>query len=135
MRDMDWSRTKLGPVETWPQSLRTAVGIMLSSRYAMFVWWGRALANLYNDAYRPFLGKKHPGALGQSAQRCLGGDLGSDRPADRAVLERGESTFDEGLLLLMERYGYLGGDLLHLLLQPDPRRRRRRRRHLLRGHR
>ena len=48
--------------------MRTAVGIILSSRYGMFVWWGRQLINLYNDAYRPFLGKKHPDALGQSAR-------------------------------------------------------------------
>jgi hypothetical protein len=68
MRVTDWAHTPLGAPDCWPISLRTAVGIMLSSRYAMFVWWGRHLANLYNDAYRPFLGKKHPNALGQSAR-------------------------------------------------------------------
>ncbi|MGA7865120.1 MAG: hypothetical protein WCA23_14210 [Stellaceae bacterium] len=60
IRAADWTRTPLGPPESWPISLRTAVGIMLSSRYAMFVWWGRQLTNLYYDAYRPFLGEKHP---------------------------------------------------------------------------
>jgi PAS domain S-box-containing protein len=106
MRDMDWSRTKLGPVETWPQSLRTAVGIMLSSRYAMFVWWGRDLVNLYNNSYRPFLGKKHPGAVGQSARDVWAEIWDLIGPRTAAVLERGESTFDEGLLLVMERYGF-----------------------------
>jgi PAS domain S-box-containing protein len=106
MRAMDWSQTPLGPVENWPQSLRTAVGIMLSSRYAMFVWWGRQLINLYNDAYRPFLGKKHPGALGQSAREVWAEIWDLIGPRTEAVLERGESTFDETLLLVMERHGY-----------------------------
>jgi hypothetical protein len=67
MRGLDWSRTPLGAAARWPQSLRTAVEIMLASRFAMFVWWGGELISLYNDAYRPFLGKKHPQALGQPA--------------------------------------------------------------------
>jgi PAS domain S-box-containing protein len=106
MRATDWSHTPIGPVERWPQSLRTAVGIMLSSRYAMFVWWGRPLINLYNDAYRPFLGKKHPSALGQSAREVWAEIWDLIGPRTEAVLERGESTFDETLLLVMERYGY-----------------------------
>ena len=79
MRAMDWTRTPLGPPEYWPISLKTAVGIMMSSRYAMFVWWGRHLSNLYNDAYRPLLGKKHPNALGQHSGDC-------DRPFQLKVI-------------------------------------------------
>jgi signal transduction histidine kinase len=106
MRATDWTRTPLGPAKSWPISLRTAVGIMLSSRYAMFVWWGRELANLYNDAYRPFLGKKHPGALGQSARDVWGEIWDLIGPRTEAVLRRAESTFDEALLLVMDRFGY-----------------------------
>ncbi|HUI14062.1 MAG TPA: ATP-binding protein [Xanthobacteraceae bacterium] len=106
MRAMDWSRTAIGPVALWPQSLRTAVGIMLSSRYAMFVWWGRELTNLYNDAYRPFLGTKHPRSLGQSARDVWAEIWRLIGPRTQAVLDRGESTFDEALLLIMERFGY-----------------------------
>ncbi len=61
----DWSATPLGPAETWPESLRTAVGICLSSQLPMFVWWGPELINIYNDAYAPVLGKRHPDALGR----------------------------------------------------------------------
>ena len=64
MRALDWSQTAVGPVENWPQSLKTAVRIILTSRYAMFVWWGRELVNLYNGPYRTILGIKHPAALG-----------------------------------------------------------------------
>jgi signal transduction histidine kinase/DNA-binding response OmpR family regulator len=105
-RSMDWSRSTLGRADEWPRSLKTAVGLMLSSRYAMFVWWGRELINLYNDAYRPFLGGKHPRALGQSARDVWAEIWDLIGPRTDAVLERGESTFDEALLLIMERYGY-----------------------------
>ena len=65
IRRYDWAQTPLGPLHQWPQSLRTAVSICLHSRYPMFVWWGRELTNLYNDAYISVLGQRHPQALGQ----------------------------------------------------------------------
>src|SRR5436305_13488232 len=67
MREMDWSRTSLGPPELWPRSLKTAVRIMLTSRQPMFVWWGEELVNLYNDAYKAIVGGRHPEALGMPA--------------------------------------------------------------------
>jgi signal transduction histidine kinase len=106
IRRFDWAATPLGPLTAWPQSLRTAVDLMLSSRYAMFVWWGHELINLYNDAYRPFLGGKHPHALGQSARQVWAEIWDLIGPRTEAVLERKESTFDQALLLLMERFGY-----------------------------
>src|SRR5215218_2806039 len=69
MRAMDWSKTALGPVEQWPQSLRSAVSICLGSKFPMLLCWGPELVMLYNDANRPILGKtKHPSALGQRAR-------------------------------------------------------------------
>ena len=103
----DWSQTAVGPMDAWPQSLRTAVRIILTSRYAMFIWWGRELVNLYNDPYRSFLGRKHPAALGKSARDVWAEIWDSIGPRTDAVLLRGESTFDEAFLLLMERHGYL----------------------------
>jgi hypothetical protein len=64
MRSTDWSRTVFGPVDRWPQSLRTAISIMLESRFAMVVAWGPDHRFFYNDRYRPVLGGKHPAALG-----------------------------------------------------------------------
>src|ERR1051326_4936898 len=65
MHAMDWAETPLGPVESWPQSLQTAVSICLASRFPILLWWGPELIMLYNDAYRPMLGTtKHPRALG-----------------------------------------------------------------------
>ncbi len=107
MRALDWSRTPIGPLSGWPQSLKTAVRIILTSRYAMFIWWGRELVNLYNDPYRAFLGTKHPAALGKSAREVWAEIWDQIGPRTDAVLLRGESTYDETLLLLMERHGYV----------------------------
>jgi PAS domain-containing protein len=101
----DWTNTALGALETWPQSLRTAVDIMLRSRSPMFVWWGREFLNLYNDAYRPFLGQKHPAALGRSA-RDVWTEIWDFVGPRGAAVEEGRSTFDEAMLLIMERHGY-----------------------------
>ncbi|MBW4583662.1 ATP-binding protein [Aetokthonos hydrillicola Thurmond2011] len=106
MRSHDWGATSVGPVETWSQSLKTAIRIILGSRYPMFVWWGNGLTNFYNDAYIPVLGKRHPQALGQPA--CvvwaeIWDILGAQA---EAVLTKGQASWNEELLLVMERNGY-----------------------------
>src|ERR1700722_11634721 len=63
-----WSKTALGPVEQWPQALRTCVRIVLDSAYPMNICWGPDYINIYNDAYLPSMGAKHPWALGRSAR-------------------------------------------------------------------
>ena len=68
VRAFDWAGTPLGPIDAWPQSLRIAVDICMHSRFPMFVWWGTPFINIYNDAYVPMLGKRHPEALGRPAQ-------------------------------------------------------------------
>jgi hypothetical protein len=106
MRALDWASTPLGPVEEWPQALKTAVRILLTSRQPMFVWWGDELINLYNDAYKAIVGGKHPEALGQPASvvwREIWDQVG---PRAQAALGGTEGTYDESLLLIMERYGY-----------------------------
>jgi signal transduction histidine kinase len=106
MRAMDWSRTSLGPPEVWPQALRTSVRIMLTSRQPMFVWWGDELINLYNDAYKSIVGGKHPQALGQPASvvwREIWDQVG---PRAKLAMTANEGTYDEALLLIMERNGY-----------------------------
>src|SRR3954471_21611819 len=65
MRALDWSQTPLGPVAQWPQSLRTVVRVLLTSRQPMWLGWGEQLTYLYNDAYLSIIGGKHPWALGQ----------------------------------------------------------------------
>jgi len=81
----DWAATPLGPIEGWPQSLRTAVRIMLSSRFAMWMAWGPELTFFYNDAYREdTLAEKHPWALGQTTRAVWAEILGGHRSSHRA---------------------------------------------------
>jgi PAS domain S-box-containing protein len=106
MRAKAWADTPLGPPELWPQSLRTVIRILLTSRYQMWMGWGDDLSFFYNDAYRPTLGVKHPWALGAPARevwREIWSDIG---PRIEHVLRTGEATWDEALLLLLERSGY-----------------------------
>jgi signal transduction histidine kinase len=93
-------------VAQWPQSLKTAVQIVLGSRYPMFVWWGRTYTNLYNDAYAPMLGGRHPHALGQSAPQVWADVWEVVGPQAADVLYAGRSSWNEERLLIMERYGY-----------------------------
>ncbi len=106
MRTVDWAQTALGPVEAWPQSLRTVVRIMLTSRYAMWMGWGDQLSFFYNDAYRPTLGVKHPWALGQPAQSVWAEIWAVIGPRIETVMQTGEATWDEALRLFLERSGY-----------------------------
>ena len=107
MRDFDWSKTVLGPVENWPASLLTAVRIMLGSRYAMWLGWGDDLVFLYNDAYAKMtLGPKHPSALGRPFREVWSEIWNDLRPRAEKVLRTGEATWDEGLLLFLERQGF-----------------------------
>jgi PAS domain S-box-containing protein len=106
IRQFDWSRTSVGPIDRWPMSLRIAVELCLNSRFPMFVWWGTELINIYNDAYAPLMGSRHPSGLGCSARvlwREAWGDIG---PQTDAVLECGESTWNERRMLMLERNGY-----------------------------
>ena len=106
MREYDWSKTSLGPTQQWPQSLKTAVRIMLTSRQAMFVWWGDELINLYNDAYKAIIGGKHPEALGQPASYVWREIWDQVGPRAESAMLKNEGTYDEALLLIMERNGY-----------------------------
>lgn len=67
IRALDWSRTPLGEPAAWPSALKTLVGLMLVSRQPMFIAWGRGRTWLYNDAFIPIMGDKHPAGLGSHA--------------------------------------------------------------------
>ncbi|GJD39338.1 Sensor histidine kinase RcsC [Methylobacterium bullatum] len=106
MRAKDWSQTPLGPPERWPEALKVALRILLTSRFEMWLGWGPEIAFFYNDAYRPTLGLKHPESLAKPT-KILWAEIWDDIEARiRSVYEDGEATWDRGLLLLLERNGY-----------------------------
>jgi PAS domain S-box-containing protein len=106
IRKKDWSSTPVGAPDTWPQSLRTTVNLLLNSKFPMFVWWGPELTTIYNDAYRPIAGEKHPSLLGKSGKEGwveIWGDLG---PLVERVFS-GTSTWSDDQVLYMNRHGYI----------------------------
>ncbi|WP_293235856.1 SpoIIE family protein phosphatase [Mycolicibacterium sp.] len=104
---VDWAATPLGPPEQWPQSLRTAVSILLSSRFAMWMAWGPDLTFFCNAAYRrDTLGQKYPWALGRPASEVWQEIWTDISPRIDHVLSTGEATWDEALMLIVERSGY-----------------------------
>lgn len=107
MRQQNWAASPLGEVSDWPQSLRTAVSICLSSRFPIILFWGPDLRQFYNDAYRPILGvSKHPQSLGQRACDCWPEIWDAIGPMLNGVLSTGEATWSENLYLPLERNGY-----------------------------
>ncbi len=108
-RRKDWKATQLGPVEEWPQSLRTIIGIILNSKFPMFLWWGPELICLYNDAYRPSLGQKgkHPSILGMKAEDAWPEIWSIIKPLIDQVMNGGEATWSQDQLIPIYRNGII----------------------------
>ncbi len=119
MRTIDWSATSLGAPATWPNSVRTILPMMLRSRFAMRVLWGRDdLLMIYNDAYRPVLGSsKHPGAMGRPVRDSYPELWHVVGPMFQRVLD-GESIALEDTLLPLDRNGYLEESYFTLSYSP-----------------
>ncbi|HEX6746777.1 MAG TPA: PAS domain S-box protein [Longimicrobium sp.] len=105
MQAVDWGATPVGPRHAWPPSLRAAVDMVLGSRFPMVVLWGPELIQLYNDAYVPILGHRHPAALGRPAREFWGEIWDTAGPRFQRVLETGEATWSEDERFLLDRRG------------------------------
>ena len=101
----DWSKTSLGSPETWSQSFRTTLSIMLNSKFPMFLFWGPELICFYNDAYRPSLGNngKHPAILGSRGEDFWQEIWNDIKPIIDNVLAGGEANLNENQLLPIYR--------------------------------
>ena len=107
-RAHDWSATPLGKPESWPQSLRTAVRILLNTNHPMFIWWGPELIQFYNDAYRRTMGpERHPAALGQRGRECWAEIWPIIGPQIAQVMSGGGATWHENQLVPVTRHGRL----------------------------
>src|SRR5437016_10553014 len=108
MRAYDWSHSPLGKPETWPQSPRTAVRILLNTNHPMFIWWGPELIQFYNDAYRQTMGpERHPSALGQGGRECWEEIWPMIGPQIEQVMSGGGATWHENQLVPVTRHGRL----------------------------
>jgi PAS domain S-box-containing protein len=106
IRSMDWSKTALGPVEEWPQSLRTSVSLCLSSTFPILIAWGPETIQIYNDSYRPICGAKHPESMGQNFRICWETALPVVGDAFTRG-QQGEGTYIKDQQMFLDRYGYM----------------------------
>ena len=95
IRAHDWSITPLGPSTTWPQSLKTAVNLMLQARQPAYIAWGPEQISFYNDGYIPILGTKHPAGLGQPAAMLWAEIWDTLGPINAAVLSGEAQWFED----------------------------------------
>ncbi len=107
LREIDWSNHPLGDPDSWPDTLKISLGILLSSKFPMFLFWGENLFCFYNDSYRPSLGKngKHPNMMGKKAHLVWPETWGVIKPQIDQVLEKGEATWNEEQFLPIYRNG------------------------------
>ncbi|MFY0574874.1 hypothetical protein ACN28S_11340 [Cystobacter fuscus] len=106
IRAHDWSASILGPMETWPESLKALVRTMLSSRYPMILTWGPSFLQFYNDAYSKLIGDKHPAALGLDIRVTMAEAWDTLGPMIHQVMATGVANWTPALMLLLERSGY-----------------------------
>ncbi len=107
MRAFDWSASPLGPVETWSPALRMIVRFLLANRFPQLLWWGPRYIQIYNDAYRPIPGEKHPAkALGQPASECWAEIWDVIGPLIDTPYHGGPATWMDDIFLVLNRYGY-----------------------------
>jgi signal transduction histidine kinase len=107
IRSFDWSRTPLGPIESWSPALRTTTSILLANRFPMLLWWGPQFIQIYNDPYRPVLGTKHPNpGLGRPLSECWSEIWDILRPLVETPFNGGPSTWMEDIFLEVNRHGF-----------------------------
>src|SRR5438477_4053752 len=102
----DWSQTPVGPLDQWPQSLRTTVSLCLASNFPISIAWGPRRVQIYNDGYWPICAAKHPHSMGQDFKECwFSGWPVIGEAFERA--QRGETSFLENQRMFLDRNGYL----------------------------
>ncbi|HYD91763.1 MAG TPA: hypothetical protein VEA37_09790, partial [Flavobacterium sp.] len=105
IREFDWTLSPLGSVSRWPQSLQSALSICLNSNFPIAIYWGSELILLYNDAWSPIPGSKHPWALGRPAREVWPEIWSAIEPQFQKAFN-GEPGGSKDALLLMQRHGY-----------------------------
>lgn len=114
----DWSKHPLGTVDAWPQSLKSALNICLTSKFPIVIYWGKELRLFYNDAWRPLTGEGDSPALGQPAQKALKDVWQIINPSIQQVTASGESLLRTNELLPLKRHGILAESYFDYTLSP-----------------
>jgi PAS domain S-box-containing protein len=120
MRSLDWLKTPLGPVESWSPALQMMVRTLLVNRFPLLLWWGPQYVQLYNDAYRPIPGAKHPKSLGQPASECWPEIWHVIGPLIDTPFQGGPATWMEDILLEVNRHGFVEETHFTIAYSPVP---------------
>src|SRR6185436_12550600 len=102
-RAVDWSKTAIGPVQGWSQAQKSAAALVLHNHSGMLLWWGPQFIQIYNDAYRPVLGDKHPRAMGQPFSECWAEVFHIVGPMAERPFRGGPASTSDDLPLLINR--------------------------------
>jgi signal transduction histidine kinase/CheY-like chemotaxis protein len=102
----DWAKTPIGAIESWSPALRMMVRMLLANRFPLLLWWGPQYISIYNDAYRPILGTKHPRALGQPLSECWKEIWPILQPLVDTPFKGGPATWNDDIELEINRYGF-----------------------------
>jgi signal transduction histidine kinase len=119
-RSIDWSRTAIGPVEGWSQALRSTVALILHNHSGLLLWWGPELIQIYNDAYRPVLGDKHPRSMGQPVSECWSEIWHIIGPMIEAPFRGGPASVSDDLLLPLRRKSFIEETHFQVAYSPVP---------------
>lgn len=120
IRAFDWPKTPLGPIDSWSPALLTTVRILLANRFPLLLWWGPEYISIYNDAYIPILGKKHPSALGQPVHECWKEIWSILQPLIDTPFHGGPATWDTDLMVEINRYGFTEETHFTIAYSPVP---------------
>ena len=120
IRTKDWSTTPIGPPERWSPTLKTVVDFLIVNRFPLLLWWGPQYVSIYNDAYRPILGTKHPSALGQPFREVWTEIEHVVRPLIDAPFNGGPATWMDDILLEVKRHGFTEETHFTIAYSPVP---------------
>jgi PAS domain S-box-containing protein len=120
IRTFDWSKTEIGSPETWSPALRMMVQLLLVNRFPLLLWWGPQYVSIYNDAYRPVLGTKHPSGLGRPLSECWNEIWDVLKPLVDTPFNGGPATWNEDIELEINRHGFVEETHFTIAYSPVP---------------
>jgi PAS domain S-box-containing protein len=120
IRSLDWAATPIGPIDSWSPALRMMVRFLLANRFPLLLWWGPQYVSIYNDPYRPVLGKKHPWALGQPVSECWNEIWHILQPLIDTPFNGGPATWNEDIGLEINRHGFVEETHFTIAYSPVP---------------
>jgi PAS domain S-box-containing protein len=120
IRAFDWSKTAIGPPETWSPALRMMIQLLLANRFPLLLWWGPQYVSIYNDAYRPVLGAKHPWGLGRPLSECWSEIWDVLKPLVDTPFKGGPPTWNEDIELELNRHGFVEESHFTIAYSPVP---------------